>query len=218
MEEPPLEVPDDISTNPLVFHFTIPHTDYGLFKENKHHSMARFLPGLFDNQVPTAHSSSHPVQEYDRLGICEEVLEEAINLVEIRSSQVLELTTLQTPELDRLDMLRRKWFEACADLMGPIPMALPPLREINHEINLIDDKATYNNHTSRCPDALRPLLQEKIVRYVKAGWWELKPVPQAAPLLCIPKKDAGLRTVVDARQRNENTVKDVTPFPDQDTI
>ncbi len=38
-------------------------------------------------------------------------------------------------------------------------------------------------------------------------------------MLCIRKHlTGGLRTVVDLRQRNENTVKDVTPFPDQDQI
>jgi hypothetical protein len=70
----------------------------------------------------------------------------------------------------------------------------------------------------KCPEALQPKLREKINKYVDAGWWELKPVPQAVPLLCFPKKPDGLRTVVDARQRNDNTVKDVTPFPDQDAI
>jgi hypothetical protein len=37
-------------------------------------------------------------------------------------------------------------------------------------------------------------------------------------LMCIQKKSGLLRTVVDARERNANTVKDLTPFPDQDTI
>jgi hypothetical protein len=59
---------------------------------------------------------------------------------------------------------------------------------------------------------------EKIERYIAAGWWEEKNVPQASPLLCIPKKDGRLRTVVDCRERNTNTIKDLTPFPDQDMI
>ena len=59
---------------------------------------------------------------------------------------------------------------------------------------------------------------EKIDRYLAAGWWEEKNVPQASPLLCIPKKDGRLRTVVDCRERNLNTIKDLTPFPDQDMI
>jgi hypothetical protein len=37
-------------------------------------------------------------------------------------------------------------------------------------------------------------------------------------MLCIHKKDKHLHTVVDARQRNDNMVKDVTPLPDQEVI
>jgi hypothetical protein len=37
-------------------------------------------------------------------------------------------------------------------------------------------------------------------------------------MLCIHKKDKHLHTVVDARQQNDNTVKDVTPLPDQEVI
>jgi hypothetical protein len=36
--------------------------------------------------------------------------------------------------------------------------------------------------------------------------------------LCVPKKNGKLRTPFDCRQRNFNTVKDATPFPDQDRI
>ena len=46
----------------------------------------------------------------------------------------------------------------------------------------------------------------------------MKAVYQAAPLLCVPKKSGKLQTVVDAHKRNDNTFKDVTPFPDQDQI
>ena len=46
----------------------------------------------------------------------------------------------------------------------------------------------------------------------------MKPVEQAAPLLCVAKKNGKLRTVVDARKKNDNTLKDVTPFLDQDQI
>ncbi|KAJ7217497.1 hypothetical protein B0H12DRAFT_1032092, partial [Mycena haematopus] len=92
---------------------------------------------------------------------------------------------------DRVHELRARWYEHCADLMGPIPLELPPFREVNHELKLIDDNAKYNYHMPRCPEALRPLLREKIQQYVSAGWWEMRPAAQAAPLLCIPKKDNG---------------------------
>ena len=37
-------------------------------------------------------------------------------------------------------------------------------------------------------------------------------------MLCIPKKNSKLRTVFDLQEQNNNMVKDVTPFPDQDII
>ena len=37
-------------------------------------------------------------------------------------------------------------------------------------------------------------------------------------MLCIPKKNSTLRTVFNLQQQNKNTWKDITPFPDQDTI
>jgi hypothetical protein len=59
---------------------------------------------------------------------------------------------------------------------------------------------------------------EKLNRYMDTGWWKEFPTSQASPLICLPKKDGRLQTVIDARQRNDNTVKDVTPLPDQDAI
>ncbi|KAL1937189.1 hypothetical protein VTO73DRAFT_14488 [Trametes versicolor] len=104
------------------------------------------------------------------------------------------------------------------ELFQPVPPELPPFWDINHTIPIIDEKKRYNYRLPKCPEVLRPELSAKIERYVKAGWWEPRLTDQAAPLLCVYKKDGRLRTVVDLRQRNDNTVKDVTPFPDQDQI
>ena len=114
--------------------------------------------------------------------------------------------------------LREHWFEEYSDLLGPIPLELPPWQEVNHHIPLIDENLRYNYHLPQCPEALEEELRQKIDRYTAAGWWEMKAVYQASPLLCVPKKSGKLRTVVDARKRNDNTFKDVTPFPDQDQI
>ncbi|KAG8719335.1 hypothetical protein FRC09_011299 [Ceratobasidium sp. 395] len=59
----------------------------------------------------------------------------------------------------------------------------------------------------------------KIQKYLDAEWWFEGVTEDAAPMLCLFKKDKQtLRTVIDLRKRNENTVKDLTPFPDQDEI
>ena len=121
-------------------------------------------------------------------------------------------------QLDRVG-LRAKWFEEFKDITSGVPEVLPPLREVNHRIPLIDEKMQYHYHLPRCPEAVRPALMEKIQRYVRAGWWIHATVPQAAPMLCVLKKDKlSLRTVIDCRKRNLNTIKDVTPFPDQEQI
>lgn len=122
------------------------------------------------------------------------------------------------PEPEEFSRVRKVLIEEFADLFQPVPPELPPFRAINHTIPIIDEAKRYNYHLPRCPEVLRSELKDKIDRYVAAGWWEPRAVSQAAPLLCVYKKDGRLRTVVDLRQRNDNTVRDVTPFPDQDQI
>jgi hypothetical protein len=133
---------------------------------------------------------------------------------------MIGLTTDGGPVKATVDLqkLREQWFTKYAHIMGGVPDELPPLREINHRIPIIDKDKRYTYRMPRCPEAMRPQLLEKLRKYTDAGWWTPKAVPQAAPLLCIPKKSGKIRTVVDCRQRNDNTEKDVTPFPDQDQI
>ena len=102
--------------------------------------------------------------------------------------------------------------------MQGVPPELPLLRAINHCIPLIDEKKRYQYHLLWCTESVKPQLLDKIKQYEKAEWWVAQPVEQAAPMLCIPKKSGKLRTVIDCRQRNDNTVRDVTPLPDQDQI
>jgi hypothetical protein len=122
-------------------------------------------------------------------------------------------------EAELLAKLRAGWVEKAADILTGVPRRLPPFREINHKIPLIDEDKRYNYHMPRCADALKTQLLDKIKLYKDAGWWVEANVPQAAPMLCITKRDGKkLRTAIDARKRNDNTVKDVTPFPDQEQI
>ena len=68
------------------------------------------------------------------------------------------------------------------------------------------------------PDALEKELAEKISQYTSAGWWVPATAKQAVPMLCVLKKNRKLRTVFNLHMQNENMEKDVSPFPDQDTI
>ncbi len=108
--------------------------------------------------------------------------------------------------------------ECCTDILAGPPEKLPPLREVNHMIPLIDKAKKYQYYTPKCPDSMKPQLLEKIKQYQQLGWWERQTATQAVPMLCVLKKDGSLRTTIDCRKRNENIYKDVTPFPDQEHI
>src|SRR6266481_6150482 len=118
----------------------------------------------------------------------------------------------------RLSGLREQWLRKISDLIGGIPARLPPLRQINHHINLIDPDKWITYHLPKCPDALKAELANKVSQYTDVGWWVPATAQQAVPMVCVPKKSARLRTVLDLQIQNDNTEKDVSPFPDQDTI
>ena len=104
------------------------------------------------------------------------------------------------------------------DLVSGVPPKVPPFCQINHETNLVDPDKRINYRIPRCPDTLKEELAEKISRYTSAGWWVPATVCQAVLMLCVLKKNSKLRMVFDLCQQNDNTEKDVLPFPDQDTI
>jgi hypothetical protein len=56
--------------------------------------------------------------------------------------------------LTETDLLQlcEQWIEKFADLCGEIPLRLPPLRPVNHEIHLIDPDKQYNYHLPKCMD------------------------------------------------------------------
>jgi hypothetical protein len=121
--------------------------------------------------------------------------------------------------MEDIPQLCKQWIEEFKDLCGEIPLRLPPLRLVNHEICLIDPDKQYHYRLPECADHYKEQLLKKIKQYTTTGWWVPTSVWQATPMLCMLKKTPGvLRTVFDLRQQNENTIKDVTPFLDQDTI
>ena len=119
---------------------------------------------------------------------------------------------------DNIPQLCRSWDNNITDLVSGIPLKLPPIREVNHKINLINPEKRIHYCLLKCPEHFCKELSQKIERYTTAQWWIPAVAHQAVPMLCIPKKNGKLRTVFDLREQNNNTVKDVTPFPDQDII
>src|ERR1700677_538519 len=162
-------------------------------------------PEIEECSIPTLHSDSF---KYKGPSQKEEVLLAVmdVNLNELKEGE------------EQLPDLHNKWVESAADILTGAPPHLPPFREVNHKIPLIDEQKWYNYHLPRCPDSLKKELTGKIQCYKDAGWCEETNVSQAAPMICVPKKSGKLHTIIDGRKQNENTEKDVTPFPDQEQI
>ena len=135
-----------------------------------------------------------------------------IQMKEVKPKNGLTFTKEDYPEL------RQHWIHDYQDVFQEQPETLPPKRDVTHRIPVKDPDKQYSYYIPRCPDYLKPELLEKINKYVRAGWWVPCQVDQAAPMLCIPKKNKTLRTAIDCRKRNDNTLSDVTPFPDQENI
>ncbi|KAF8231908.1 hypothetical protein L208DRAFT_1225167, partial [Tricholoma matsutake] len=96
-----------------------------------------------------------------------------------------------------LPRLREEWKQSCQDILNGVPDKLPPLRDVNHHIPLVDEKKKYNYYLPKCPDSMRKPLTETIARYCKAGWWCPAHVEQAALMLVVPKKTGKLCTVIN---------------------
>ena len=117
-----------------------------------------------------------------------------------------------------IPQLHEEITEKYSNLLGPLPLNLTPFHEVSHEIPLIDEAKQLKHRLPKCPEAFHFELTQKIEQYTTTGWWVPAAAKQATPMLCIPKKNGTLSTMFNLQQQNENTWKDIMPFPDQDAI
>ena len=64
--------------------------------------------------------------------------------------------------LEDIPQLHKEIAELFSDLLGPLPLELPPLREVLHEIPLINESKQLKHRLPKCPEAFRPELAHKI--------------------------------------------------------
>ena len=122
---------------------------------------------------------------------------------------------------EEIDAVRKELVQRAIPLCREVDETeLPPLRDINHTIPLIDETKTYPWRPSRCPEAFREQWAEKRNAYLKSGRWEVTSSGNTVPMLLIPKPYTSnpvlLRCVVDLRERNKNTHKMTSPLPDME--
>jgi hypothetical protein len=72
------------------------------------------------------------------------------------ASQRVVLTDNDIPRL------REEWMGKIDDLVSGIPLELPPLHEVNHEINLVDPAKRISYRLPKCPEHFGEDLSTKI--------------------------------------------------------
>ena len=70
-----------------------------------------------------------------------------------------QLAAMSTRKLADKDIphLQNKMLDEYKDRLGRVVAKLPPLREVNHRIPLVDEGKQYLYHLPHCPDSLKLL-------------------------------------------------------------
>ncbi|XP_010687064.1 uncharacterized protein LOC104901213 [Beta vulgaris subsp. vulgaris] len=119
-------------------------------------------------------------------------------------------TSVKTPNNDQLEALMHEFEDVFPE---ELPQGLPPLRGIEHAIDLVPDAPLLNKPAYRCDPLASRELQRQIEDLIEKGYVKESRSPCAVPALLVPKKDGTWRMCIDNRAVNNITVKYGFPMP-----
>nr|KYP41681.1 Transposon Ty3-G Gag-Pol polyprotein [Cajanus cajan] len=111
-------------------------------------------------------------------------------------------------ELESLSQEVQKLLKEFDDLFPQeVPSGLPPLRGIEHQIDLIPGSSLPNRPTYRTNHQETKEIEAQVDDLLKKGWVQKSLSPCVVPILLVPKKDGKWRMCTNCRAINNITIK-----------
>jgi hypothetical protein len=129
------------------------------------------------------------------------------------------ISTSLTPNLSSLPSVFTSLLKEFEDVFPKdIPKGLPPLRGIEHQIDLVPGATLPNRPAYRTNPQEAKEIHSQVEELMKKGWVKESLSPCALPVLLVPKKDGTWRMCTDCRAINNITIKYRHPIPRLDDL